>query len=186
MNVRPICFLDGSVVSARALTTYRDRWKDQTFRQATPGSPHHDTEAILLRGPAEPAAANWLEDIEQGDYPILDQFKSARSLLLRIRGALAPFTENRTPELGKAMLVSLRPGGVVDWHTDEGPYAEMHDRFHMCLVPSSGALCIYGAEPVNMAVGMLNWVNNRVPHSAINLGTNNRIHLICDIRKPSP
>ena len=183
MQIRPICFLDGSLVAARALTTYRERWKEQTFRQDTPGSPHHDTEAILLRGPAQPSAENWLADVEQVDYPILTEFKSARSLLLKIKAALVPFSPK--PEFGKAMLVSLRPGGIVDWHTDEGAYAEQHERFHLCLVPSAGALCIYGTEPVSMAVGMLNWVNNRVPHTAINLGTNSRIHLVVDVRKPA-
>lgn len=128
---------------------------------------------------------NWFEDIPQVDYSILKDWKSARAILARIKDAVQPLFPDRNIVLGKAMIVRLKVGGYVDWHTDEGEYAKVHDRAHLCLLPSPGAWLYSGGEAYQPPVGQLTWFNNRVPHSALNMGPVARTHLICDIRKPS-
>lgn len=186
MNFRALAFLDTSVCTATLVNKYRDAWGQNTQRQTTAGSPHHDTQAIFLRGPQNPTVENWFEDIPQVDYPILKEWKSARALLARIKDAVQPLFPNSSIVLGKAMIVRLKVGGYVDWHVDEGDYAKVHDRAHLCLLPSPGAFLYSGGETAQPAVGMLTYMNNRVPHSALNMGPVPRVHLIVDVRKPDP
>lgn len=182
MHIRPLGFLDASVMTANLLLRYKQHFADDTRRQTAPGSAHHDTEMILLRGPRMPAADNWQADVEQVDQPLLGEWKSAQALLVRLKNLL--LQDGRPAVLGKAMIVKLKAGGHVDWHRDEGAYAEAHDRVHLCLVPSPGAWLYCGGEGANLPVGQLTFVNVRTLHSAVNFGTVARIHLIADIRRP--
>lgn len=183
-NFRALAFLDASMFTAMLITRHKQSYRADTPRETAPGTPHHDTKAIMLRGPRNPSPENWQEDVEQINYPIMSEWKSAKALLLRIAAAAAPFNNGETPDLGKAMVVSLKAGGFVDWHIDEGPYAEAHLRLHLCLVPSPGAVLYSGGDQHTPPVGQLTFVNNRVLHSAVNLGPVPRVHLIVDVRKP--
>lgn len=183
-NFLALGFVDTSVCTANLVLKFRDRFGQDARREKAPGSPHHDTDAILLRGPKDPSPANWFGDIEHVDYPILKEWKSAANLLSRIRNAAAPFLKGQQAVLGKAMVVRLKPKGFVDWHVDEGEYAAVHDRLHICLIPSPGAWLYSGGEMACPPVGQITWINNRVLHSATNLGDVARVHLIVDVRKP--
>lgn len=185
-NFRPLAFLDTSTFTATLVNKYRDEWGKNTQRQAFAGSPHRDTNSILLRGPQNPTVENWFEDIPQVDYPILKDWKSARALLARIKDAVQPILGETKAVLGKVMVVRLKVGGHVDWHVDQGEYAAKHDRTHLCLLPSPGAWLYSGGEQYQPPVGQLTWFNNAVVHSALNMGPVARVHLICDIRKPDP
>lgn len=182
MNFRPMLFLDTSIMTANLLLRHKVRFQDDRRRQETPGSAHHDTESIILRGPKGDDVAAWFADIPHQDMAILKEFKSAKSVLTRIANALA--VDGVPGKIGKAMIVSLKPGGFIDWHTDEGAYAEAYNRFHVCLIPSPGAFLYSGGEQASPAVGWLTFFNNRALHSAINLGQTPRVHLIVDVRKP--
>ncbi len=183
-NIVPLAFLDTSQFTATLVNKYRDQFGKDPRREKTAGSPHHDTQSILLRGPAKPTAQNWFEDIEQVDYPILKEWKSARNLLSRIKNAAAPFLKGQPAVLGKVMIVQLKPHGVVDWHVDEGEYAAAHYRTHLCLIPSPGAFVYSGPEMANLPVGQLTFFENRVLHCATNFGDFARTHLIVDVRRP--
>lgn len=190
-NIQPLDFVDTSYMAAALLMKHAVRFKDDTRRQDYPGSPHHDTETILLRGPFDmdensgaALRANWQEDVPHADRQILANWPTARTVI----GEIAASHERRStapPEFGKIMVVSLRPGGKVDWHSDQGPYAEAYDRFHVCLVPSPGAFLFSGGMAMTLQPGVICWVNNRTLHSAINVGPCARVHLIFDVRKPT-
>lgn len=184
MMFRALAFVDASVFTAMLLTKYREAYGLNTMRQSQPGSPHKHTKAILLRGPKDASPENWQEDVPQINYPIMTEWKTSKSLLTRVAAAAATFNKGETPDLGKAMIVKLEPGGVVDWHIDEGAYAEAHLRLHLCLVPSPGAYLYSGGEQCTPPVGQLTFVNNRVLHGAVNFGPVSRVHLIVDVRKP--
>lgn len=183
-NFVSVGFIDASMMTATLLTRHKALFEADTRRQEHLASPHHDTQSILLRGPKSPSAENWLEDVPQVDLPALSEWKTAKALLARIKNAVAPLNDNKPGILGKAMIVSLKPNGFVDWHVDEGSYAETHHRLHLCLVPSPGAWLYSGGEAFSPPVGLLTGVNNRVLHSALNTGPTARIHLIVDVRKP--
>ena len=172
------------MLSAGLMLKYRVRFADDKRRQQVPNSPHHDTETIVLRGPKDATPAAWFEDGEMVDYPIMKEWKAARITMLKIRNAAAGLNGGKPVQIGKAMVVSLKVGGHVDWHTDEGEYAEAHLRLHVCLVPSPGAWLYSGGEAANIPVGQLTFFQNRVLHSAINTGPCARHHLIVDCRRP--
>lgn len=180
----PVDFIDVSHMAAALVMKHAVHFADDTRRQNAPGSAHHDTETILLRGPlGEVSRKTWYEDVPHADTELLAGWPSARNVLAKI----AESHRRRAglePVFGKAMVVSLKAGGHVDWHVDEGAYAEAHDRFHVCLIPSAGAMMYSGGLGLTLPVGQLTWINNRVLHSAINVGFNPRVHLIVDVRKP--
>jgi hypothetical protein len=180
----PVDFIDVSRMAAALVLKHAVHFADDKRRQSTPGTPHHDTETILLRGPlGEITTENWFQDVPHADTDLLKSWPSAQQVL----GKIAESHVRRAghePILGKAMVVSLKAGGHVDWHVDQGAYAEAHDRFHVCLVPSSGAMTYCGGLGASLPVGQLTWINNRALHSAINVGSNPRINLIVDVRKP--
>ena len=183
-NITPIAFVDVSMLSAGLCLKYRTRFADDKRRQQFPNSPHHDTETIVLRGPKDATPAAWFEDGEMVDYPIMKEWKAARIILKKIREGAAPLLGGKVAVLGKAMVVSLKAGGHVDWHVDEGEYAEAYLRTHTCLVPSPAAWLYSGGEAQAINVGWLHFFNNRVKHSAINMGAVARVHLIVDVRRP--
>lgn len=186
MTIAPLDFIDVSHMAAALVMKHSVHFRDDTRRQDVIGSPHHDTETILLRGPAgEVSRESWFADVAHTDMPILAKWPTARQVI----EAIAVSHKRRTggePVFGKIMVVSLKPGGSVDWHTDQGAYAEAHDRMHICLQPSPGAWLFSGGAQAILPMGQLAYFDNHVLHSAINLGPVPRVHLICDIRRPAP
>lgn len=184
MSFRPIAFLDTTQFQGYLFTKYRDQWKKFRLRQDTAGTAHGQTETILLRGPHDPSLENWTLDVDHFDTPLLAEWKSAQGLLNRVRNACANAIGGQSVTLGKAMLVALKAGGHVDWHVDEGEYAERHDRLHLAIATNPAARLLSGLESINLPVGHMAWMNNRILHGALNLGDWPRIHLIVDVRKP--
>ena len=189
MNFNGIGFID---ILPLIATVHRQRaWFDKnTMRQRAADSPHHDTKCIPLRGPKDPTEENWFEDVPQVDYGILGlkDWDAAKKALIKISRLMTRVYPNEYPpnepvKLGKAMIVSLKPGGFVDWHVDEGPYYERYLRFHIPLYTNPKAVLYSGGEGMNLMAGGVVFFNNRVIHSAINAGPVQRIHLIADIRK---
>lgn len=172
----PITFIDtwafaASVYSKRNLFQENERTK-------LAGSPHHATKSIILRAPAERKLETWIDDVDHFDSAELTGWKIATNLLTKIRRQIG------NAEMGKAMVVLLKPGGVIDWHRDEGPYYEKHWRFHLPIVTNPLCLMYSGSSAAHMPVGQLTGFDNIDWHSAANHGQHDRIHLIVDIRKP--
>lgn len=184
MAIVPLDFIDTSLMAAALLLKHAPHFKDDKRRQMFAGSPHHDTETILLRGPVgEVSRESWQMDVEHVDAPLLAEWPSARKVIAAV-AASHEKRSGRPPEFGKIMVVRLKAGGHVDWHVDEGTYAEAHDRFHLCLVPSPGAWLYSAGAAQILPPGQLAFFDNRHLHSVINLGPIPRDHLILDIRKP--
>lgn len=159
-----------------------EEWKEFTGRQDHPASSHKDTEAIYLRWSKSMSIDSVFTDIHAVDYPALDRHKQFRRVLAKIMY----YTKGK--ELGRAMIVKLKPGGYIDKHTDEGDYAEYYSRYHLVL--QSNDLVSFQVdltneshwETVNMVNGELWWFNHRKPHCVDNASDEDRIHLIVDIR----
>lgn len=184
MQMIPLDFIDVSNMAAALLMRHKSHFTDETRRQTMPGSPHHDTKTIILRGPETPSPENWFLDVPQVDSPLLHDWPSARQVIEAIAASHLRRT-GEEPNFGKIMVVSLKPFGWVDWHVDMGPYAEAYNRMHCCLVPSPGAWLYSGGEAAILPMGQLTYFNNRTLHSALNMGPIARVHLICDVRMPA-
>lgn len=175
MTFQPMFQMD--IEPLTSTLAYRESLFDEIrLRQNTPGSAHHDTRTIYLRGPVAMEPGFWTKDIVHCDYPALKEWPEARE-------ALEVIAARVKSQISKAMIVSLKPGGFVDWHIDQGEYADTHCRGHLPLATNDHAYVYAGDESGTLAPSFFFKFNNRVLHSAINLGDTPRIHLIVDWRK---
>ena len=170
LNVQPLL---------TALAEHAYLWREITVRQDTPGSPHHDTEAIWLRGPREITLQSVFNDTACFDYPALNTL--AQPLIALFTPILQTIGSTR---LGRVMIVALKPGGQIDAHEDTGRYAKAYSRFHLSLQSEPGNVFECDGEQVHMAPGELWWFNHRGQHTVRNESDQPRIHLIFDAEVP--
>lgn len=161
---------------ALALAHSTPLWDEFTARQETPGSAHHATRCIVLRGPDtenldHEAVFNCLESV---DLPTIERTPATVDLCAAACRAL------RVKQLGRVMLVELPPGASIDRHRDEGAYADHFERFHLALISSPGNLFTCGGETIHMAPGELWKFNHRIEHEVVNHSDTPRVHLIID------
>jgi len=162
-----------------ALEAKPELWNDITIRQDFPGSAHHDTECIFLRGPATFTVYDYFDNTFAYDYRAMDVLEDVVAPLLKpvLQGLGAT-------ELGYVLIVKLQPGGHVDEHIDEGTYADHYSRFHLALTGEEGATLTAGGETQHFAPGEVWWFNHKALHSADNKSESPRIHVIFDAVTP--
>lgn len=135
-------------------------------------------EAILVRGPAradDPLA--WLYELDQIDYEAL--YTLAPELPDLVLGVIERV--GRVKHAGRVMITRLPPGGRIAPHIDEGRYADLYDRFHLCLDADEGSSFRCGGEAVVMAPGDFWWFNHKREHEVVNAGGRARVHLVLDL-----
>lgn len=82
--------------------------------------------------------------------------------------------------LGRCAFLSLPVGGEVGAHVDIGKYYQTRDRYHLSIQGKYAYRV--GDEEMIITPGMLVWFNNKLPHSAKNVGDNVRITFVFDIK----
>jgi hypothetical protein len=155
-----------------------------TARQTTPGSPHRDTKAIFLRWCKEQSVHAAFNELEAIDYPALEELPEARPLIAEIMRAAG------SKILGRVLIASLSPGGLIDAHADEGAVADHYERFHLPLKSEPGNW-FYSQLPnskvrevVHMKPGEIWWFNHKRWHELENASQSPRLHLIVDCVAP--
>lgn len=162
-----------------ALAAQPSLWDEITVRQAAPGSPHHDTECIWLRGPRDITLDTVFNELRAVDYPSMHELAQA------VYPLVAPvLREIGSTQLGRVLIVKLKPGGVIDPHEDTGRYAKAYSRFHLVLTSAPGNTFTCDNQTVHMQPGELWWFNHRGEHSVRNDSDTDRIHLIFDAQVP--
>lgn len=151
-------------------------WDEFTARQDTPGSAHHATRCIVLRGPntfdiTPDVVFNMIESV---DLPNIGQLPNVK-VLCRLACQML-----RVKELGRVMLVELPAGASIDRHFDQGAYADHFDRFHLPLTSEPGNLFTCGDEAIHMQPGELWQFNHHLEHEVVNNSNAPRVHLIID------
>lgn len=155
-------------------------WNAITLRQDYPGSAHHDTQAIIVRGP-HPHSKDLLNEMVTVYYPYATEARAVvDETVERCRKLIG-----LTSRVGRVMLVNLRANGHIDAHRDEGRYAEGFERFHLALVALPGNRFNVADEHFEPRSGELWWFNHRCTHSFINLSGADRWHLIFDVQAPT-
>jgi hypothetical protein len=154
-------------------------WKADTYLRDYPQGPFGDTETIFLRFP--PASVTELErgGKDQHECVWMDgslHLPAARSLVF----ALMAKVEGE--RLGRIMVNKLRPGGKIYPHADTLEHAEYWDRYHFVLQSGPGCNFRCGDEMVNMQTGGVYWFQNAIEHEVINNSSDDRIHMIVEIR----
>lgn len=160
-QIQRVVFIDVSIATAYLLVKHREQIRpgDLPFR------------SVPLIG-------------ESGPSQLMKDWKSGRAMLERLRVLLG--LDGHLAELGLVSLLSVKAGAAVPWERHDEDYDLGHDRFHICLVPSPGMMLMVGLEQANIPVGQVTLINHRALHSAVNLGTNDAVHLVVDIVRPEP
>lgn len=162
-----------------ALDARPELWDEITVRQEAPGSPHHDTQCIWLRGPREITLDSVFNDLRSVDYLSMGELaESVYPLVAPILRQLG------STNLGRVLIVKLQPGGHIDAHEDQGKYAKSFSRFHLVLTSDQGNSFSCDGETVHMQPGELWWFNHRGQHEVRNDSATPRIHIIFDAVVP--
>lgn len=155
-----------------------------TARQTTPGSPHHDTKAVFLRWCKDQTVEAAFGDLDAIDYPALEELPEARTLIAEVMKAAGSVV------LGRVLITTLAPGGIIDAHADEGSVADHFERFHLSLESDEGNW-FYSYLPdsderevVHMKPGEIWWFNHKRWHEVENSSSRPRLHLIVDCIAP--
>lgn len=162
MTIQPLGFLDTSNLTASFVGKHKQKVRDGVLQLRE------------FKG----------EDAEPSDVLLLQEWKSARALLSRLRASAAPFFDGRTPELGRAWIEVLPPGAGTPWASETDDYAASIVRTRTCLIPCPGALSFSGLSSACLAVGMVNVVDHTLMCSEVNHGEHTRVHLIVDVFRP--
>src|ERR1700693_153422 len=121
------------MVDATLALRYGSHFDDDTRRQDYPGSAHKHSKTIILRSPEDPTPENWMQDVPYFPTDLFREWTAAQEFMGRVERLVSNAMASPEPDFGKIMIVRLEPGGWVDWHKDEGPYAEAYARFHITL-----------------------------------------------------
>jgi hypothetical protein len=155
-------------------------WGQRRFREEFPGSPHVDVDDIWLRFHQDPNEVDAkISGLELVWYPEILLFPSVMSLVL----PLLVYTKSWTVE--RLILTRLAPGGRILPHSDDqGAYVTQADinRYHIVIQGLPGNLFQCGEETVQMLTGEVWWFNPYVEHNCLNNSTDDRIHLLVDLR----
>lgn len=158
-------------------------WDEITARQKSPDSSNVDTKSIFVRWSIAMTLEAAFNDVHAVNYPAFEKLPAVSALIDQIGSAA------NAKRLGRVLLVSLKPGGLVDKHIDEGAYADYYERFHLPLSSEEGNLFYseweFGhGEYVHMRPGELWTLNHKKPHWVINSSDKERVHMIVDLVAP--
>lgn len=118
------------------------------------------------------------------DCPILDEWKTAKALLSRFRGAASGFLNGEPAKLGKVWLEQLPGHSATPWTLEEDDYAQSHIRTRTCIIPAPDAYSMSGLDRLLLSTGVVNVVEQRLLNCEINLSPYPRVHLIVDVQRP--
>ena len=84
----------------------------------------------------------------------------------------------------RVMVARLVVNGTIQPHIDQHPSFTVGHRIHVPLLTNEAVEFLVDNEPVVMQEGNAYELNNLLPHSVHNGGTEDRIHLIFDYMEP--
>lgn len=155
-----------------ALGYHEPRFGDLTWRQATPGSPHADTETIYLRMPPVIDVNTVFHSLEVRDESLMAEAP--------FRAAVDRLGDITHSKVARAMIVRLKPHGMIRPHCDEGTYAESTERYHWVITTNPQCRMASGNDIVHMRQGEVWFFDKHAHHFVVN-GPTPRIHLIFDV-----
>lgn len=159
-------------------------WAEHTDRQHYPGSAHKETETIYLRWATDKSVWGGFYCLESEDH-VQTINKLGRLECSDLTQEAVKLITRGVPsgtDVGRVILTRMKPGGKIAEHTDEGPYADKYERFHVCLQGESILTC--DGVHRKMVPGELWWFNHKLPHRVTNSLWGDRLHLIIDLVAP--
>ena len=149
-------------------------WNENTLRTKHEGTVHGEVDDIWLR--FNDTAGDVIDDTECLDYPAFEKLPQSRPLVFD----LMRYVEGT--RLGRVIITRLPPGGKILPHADQGAPATYYERYQFILQGVRGCTFRIGEEAVEMQTGQIWWINNAEEHEVVNLGDDDRIAMIVDVR----
>lgn len=151
-------------------------WNEVTWRQDHPDSPHKDTETLYLRTVKEVTP----EEVFNGEDCVTTKLCLDNAVYRQLIQYLTVQLE--LAEIGRVMIVKLKPGGHILPHADGGTYAAKRNRYHVPLTTNPSTKFCVGeeAQEFHLEVGYIYQLANKEIHSVWNEGTTDRIHIVFD------
>jgi hypothetical protein len=109
------------------------------------------------------------------------EFSKETSAFHRHTAIRTTLRKNGFPNLERCGFLSLPIGKEVGRHIDEGTYYLTRNRYHLSIQGRYLYTC--GDEEVVIGPGTLFWFNNKLLHSATNIGDDVRITFVFDVKK---
>lgn len=155
-----------------ALIRHHRLFSDVTFRQDHELSPHRSTETIYLRWPPDFSIHSALFSMEVVNHKGM--------LIWEFRDAVDAIGAMTKLPVARAIIVKLKPGGVITPHADQGPPADATERFHIPIATNDQSWLRVGQHKQYMKAGDVWWFDKHKVHDGANEGETDRIHLIVD------
>ena len=158
-------------------------------RVVFPGSPHVDTQDIVLRGPVGMHTASLQEmhvEIACEDYPAGELMPLTLGIANNLAYLLSSDEMRHLDSplrLGRVIMTKIEPGKTIHPHADEGPVPEFYRRFHLCIEGGEYNIFMIRGEVQAMEAGEMWETDVREIHTVVNLMETDRIHLIVDIER---
>jgi|688.fasta_scaffold06157_2 hypothetical protein len=170
-EIKELCDVDADLSNSLLDSIDKDHWKINTTRQKV-YEVHRFTETIRLRHVKNLDFNNFkFVNYEMFDFykPVIDKYLKIISKYFEIKDYTA-------------LIVNLKPKGMIDTHTDGGSrYFQLGHRLHIPIKTNENVFFTVGNMRENMKVGKIYEIDNLNSHSVENHSTENRIHLIMDI-----
>lgn len=147
----------------QAVMRHHDLWNQDMARTLPEGSPHRETDDIILRS----GNGRCADHIEMQTFPI------AKNLALGLMQNLGGV------QLGGIIISRLLPGAKIRPNIDQDGF---FSRYHIVLQGFAGSLFTCGDETVCMTSGDVWWLDRAAECSAKNNSQDDAVHLLVDIR----
>lgn len=160
-----------------ALVRQPGLWNADPLRQVFEKSPHSQVDDILLRFGVKSDNIDIGDQLEATDREAMSQLPGVKDHCLNIMRLVGG------SRLGRVIVTRLEPGKKIAPHADtQGEYAKYYTRYHLVLQGLPGSMFICGDETVNMRTGELWWFSAQDEHAVINNSTDDRVHMLIDVR----
>lgn len=163
-------------------------WSKDTFlRDYNQGIPFGCVQTIFLRWPIIQDGSKMTEEDKQRYMTGTEQHENVDREEYKILSEARPIVMNLMhyvggERLGRVMINKIEPGGRITPHADTPAHADYYSRMHVVLQSSPGVIFECADEQVYMETGSVWWFNNKEVHSVINNSSEDRIHMIVDVR----
>lgn len=102
-----------------------------------------------------------------------------------VRSSIAHYSKGQEGGIvTRIQLARMSPGAKIDPHIDRSHMLIAAHRLHVPLTTNPEVVFVIDGKRISMEAGKLYELNNRVEHSVVNEGTDDRIHLIIDYLPP--
>jgi hypothetical protein len=170
-EIKDLCAVSKDLSNNLLAAIDNDHWKIDTTRQKV-YPVHRFTETIRIRHVKNLDFNNF----KFVNYEVFDYYKPYIDEYLKVISNHFEITDYT------ALIVNLKPKGIIDTHTDGGSrYFQFGNRLHIPIKTNDNVFFTVGNMRKNMQVGKIYEIDNLNSHSVENHSTGNRIHLIMDI-----